>query len=826
MTEPGLSGGGEPSGSDAMSKAGTGAVSEILSSDKAYNPYGTFGIAAPAAYVGSPSKSTFNAQVLTVMMERNIPRVKTLTTEDQVTEHGYGYIKGKLVTAGRYDNVRRPMRGIQIKEDTYTLLTIESADGTRIIETPNTSAALGHGSPYSNFIIQQVVERMEEKFSVLETFGENFAFFMGEKSRLFEFSGTLINTEDFPWKAEWLSNYQGFFRGTRVAEQRARVVLEFDQEVLKGFLLGTQIVHTSVHQHKVDFSFTMLVLDHYTLEDVRMTEFPHYNVPLGFNFESELYQNKYESLTFQVRKGILGMDNDSEGGLANLGFLSMFNVDQMWRLAKGALANYPAVINNILYQQVQNVLYGRHYRAPRGGYSLEDLDLGLVSHSLQSVMSSDSSAAGLIGAVSSLVGGAEGKDYTVQDLMQPIWTSSLITSVFHSIIPANISRLASGNLDIGKNFFGYPGTMAQVFGPIRFNYDEYPGRKPLGSFDGINAEYLKQISDEYDVSMFETIYDMSWTLTKADPEGIEGSEADIKNAAAKSLKFYTPYQDAMNTPQGELDDQFLLEVLLHGGLVSSGAGFMKINNTSSVWSTGVHFLRRMWGDAQLDPSHGVNKLVAELGSWGEYAAELSRTALSFGWEIQSDGQKLKISSVDAPSAYRKDSLNDYSGAYTYKVKTRQTIAVEDINVADMQEGMDKFGINLDAPWATPWVPDVVKRYKHGTMYFEDNADVLPSTFNPVSQFYAEDTFDGNINNINNSAQFYKEEMSASAPTFGAGTKFFSEDVFSGNVIVFFSPTNFVPEDMPGAPNVFGSPTNFFAEETSPDEVPTYNPYEA
>jgi len=218
--------------------------------------------------------------------------------------------------------------------------------------------------------------------------------------------------------------------------------------------------------------------------------------------------------------------------------------------------------------------------------------------------------------------------------------------------------------------------------------------------------------------------------------------------------------------------------------------------------------------------------VAELGSWGEYAAELSRTALSLGWQMNVNGQNIKISSVDAPSVYRKDSLQDYSGAYTYKVKMRETITPEEQNVATTKEGMDKFGVNLDAPWTSPWVPDAVKRYKHGTMYFENNADVLPSTFSPVSQFYAEDTFGGDISKINSSSQFFAEELAGQAPTFQAGSKFFPEDVFSGDVIVNFSPTNFVPEAQPGSPAVWGSPTSFFAEDAYPDSVPTYNPYEA
>ena len=87
-------------------------------------------------------------------------------------------------------DVRRPTRGIVIKEDTYAVMRVLRADGSAI-PLVNAGSRLGEeddegrmtSESYSNFLIQQVSEERVEKQQIVETFGEAIIFFFGERPR-------------------------------------------------------------------------------------------------------------------------------------------------------------------------------------------------------------------------------------------------------------------------------------------------------------------------------------------------------------------------------------------------------------------------------------------------------------------------------------------------------------------------------------------------------------------------------------------------------------------------------------------------------------------
>lgn len=55
---------------------------------------------------------------------------------------------------------------------------------------------------YANFILTSAVEARQEKFQIMETFGDPFIFFFGEKPSIYQFSGLLLNSLDYQWRAE------------------------------------------------------------------------------------------------------------------------------------------------------------------------------------------------------------------------------------------------------------------------------------------------------------------------------------------------------------------------------------------------------------------------------------------------------------------------------------------------------------------------------------------------------------------------------------------------------------------------------------------------
>ena len=121
-----------------------------------------------------------------------------------------------------YENVRRPLRGISIKEDTYAVLRVKTATGTDIplfdSSSPDHVDNIGRSAQYSNFIIQQIQEQRQEKQQIIETFGEDYIFFFGERPRFLNVSGVLVNTKDFNWKSEFWVNYENNLRGTKLVE--------------------------------------------------------------------------------------------------------------------------------------------------------------------------------------------------------------------------------------------------------------------------------------------------------------------------------------------------------------------------------------------------------------------------------------------------------------------------------------------------------------------------------------------------------------------------------------------------------------------------------
>jgi hypothetical protein len=178
-------------------------------------------------------------------------------------------------------NVRRPLRGIQLKEDTYAVLRVKRADGEDIPVFDSSSpewdeAGIGRSSYYSNFLIQSFQDQRVEKQQIIQTFGEDYIFFFGEQPRFVNVSGVLMNTKDFNWKNEFLENYEKYLRGTRLVEQNARLYLYFDDVVIEGYLVSSTVMQNAQEPNAVQFSFQMFVCQYATLSTVGSVYFQEY----------------------------------------------------------------------------------------------------------------------------------------------------------------------------------------------------------------------------------------------------------------------------------------------------------------------------------------------------------------------------------------------------------------------------------------------------------------------------------------------------------------------------------------------------------------------
>jgi hypothetical protein len=170
-------------------------------------------------------------------------------------------------------NVRRPLRGLQIKKDTYAVLKVLTATGEEV-SLFDSSSSLAYGGVglsqggISNFIIQQLQETRVEKQQIVETFGEDYIFFFGERPRFINVSGVLLNTADFNWKSEFWANYEKYLRGTKLVENNARLYLYFDDIVVEGYLVQASTTQQAVKPYHLPFNFQMFVSNYAILSTV------------------------------------------------------------------------------------------------------------------------------------------------------------------------------------------------------------------------------------------------------------------------------------------------------------------------------------------------------------------------------------------------------------------------------------------------------------------------------------------------------------------------------------------------------------------------------
>lgn len=179
--------------------------------------------------------------------------------------------------ADRKQDVRRPFRGLEIKKDTYASIKVLDAldrpvrfvdSSAKPDEGDDGEDAIGHSDVYSNFILQAVQEQRVEKQQVVETFGEDYIFFFGERPRVYSFNAILLNTRNFNWKSEWWHNYENILRGTKLLERNARMYIYYDDVVIEGYMLQAQATSTVDDPYKLQLQFQVFCTNYSIIGNV------------------------------------------------------------------------------------------------------------------------------------------------------------------------------------------------------------------------------------------------------------------------------------------------------------------------------------------------------------------------------------------------------------------------------------------------------------------------------------------------------------------------------------------------------------------------------
>ncbi len=170
---------------------------------------------------------------------------------------------------GLYHHVRRPVRGIQIKDDTYATLQVRQANGIAIpLFDAASSTNTGKGIRNSNFLLQSISEQRAEKQQIVLTFGAPYIFFFGEQPRIISVTGILLDTEDFNWRAEWWENYDLYLRGTQNVRNRTRVYLSWNDIVVEGYVMQASASEDSSNRNLVQFQFQMFLTNYQNISSV------------------------------------------------------------------------------------------------------------------------------------------------------------------------------------------------------------------------------------------------------------------------------------------------------------------------------------------------------------------------------------------------------------------------------------------------------------------------------------------------------------------------------------------------------------------------------
>lgn len=183
--------------------------------------------------------------------------------------------KGRTDKARRAgtDNARRPLRGLEIKDDTYAIIKVVNAAGTEIPLIDSGSPS-GFSNQYTNFILQSVSEARMEKHQIVETFGESYIFFFGESPRFLDVQAVLVDSQDFNWYAEFWENYNQYLRGTKSVEMGARTYLFYDDNIVEGYMLQAQAQKVSDAPLMARLSFRLYLTSYQNISFVGDPNFP------------------------------------------------------------------------------------------------------------------------------------------------------------------------------------------------------------------------------------------------------------------------------------------------------------------------------------------------------------------------------------------------------------------------------------------------------------------------------------------------------------------------------------------------------------------------
>lgn len=287
--------------------------------------------------------------------KRNTGKLGAAESEEGETSQGL------FGSSLRNVSTRRPTRGLQIKGEVPATITVLDASGFGRRVFNSSAHEEVKVSFTTNFLLQNVSIPRTEKFQPVPTFGPTYGFFFGEHPVIIQANAILVDSEDFPWALEWWANYDEYFRGTRLVDRDIRLYFEYEDFILGGYLITSQMLKDTQDQHKVPMTFSMWV----TEIDFKVTpgdpNFASYESRFGyteFSLQPVDDAGEFVSTTQEVRAANI----ESKTAFSLIGWL------------RSAIDEANSFLSAKL-QAAKNVLYGRNIRVP-AGFAASEINAG------------------------------------------------------------------------------------------------------------------------------------------------------------------------------------------------------------------------------------------------------------------------------------------------------------------------------------------------------------------------------------------------------------------------------------------------------------------
>lgn len=162
--------------------------------------------------------------------------------------------------------VARPTSGIVIKPNTFAVARVVNSRG-ETLRVLNSSLAMGgpddgRADAWTDWLLAGVQEDRAEKTQIVETFGETYLYAFGQRTRVLSFSGILLNTLDYNWRAVFWENWDTYFRATKLIQNDARMYISFDDILVEGYPLNATAQQSAGDSNQLNFQFTFFVTNY------------------------------------------------------------------------------------------------------------------------------------------------------------------------------------------------------------------------------------------------------------------------------------------------------------------------------------------------------------------------------------------------------------------------------------------------------------------------------------------------------------------------------------------------------------------------------------